>query len=296
MDPAEEIPTSFLKADEVDEAGPVGLDLSQSQQFSEESARPPLDTIEEREALGDGSDLSIRRNVRGGVTRPPMQRDRWAPAPQQPPPPAPPRPAEDIDNSTDSLSLMELRRLVADMPKSEPQSYAFTYTDCSSFEEELEELFDYTEDELGALSRTELSCMLKWEEFCLTSDPHLESLNSRDSHWPLLSNRTKESFLKFLRSDLDRDDNEKERTVSVEALLYICLGCWTETVNIQSSESVKKEPMPYQEEQEERAEKSKYKDSEEHIQALKDNLLLVGRIVGVKAIFEVMQAASRREA
>src|ERR1035441_6708880 len=59
--------------------------------------------------------------------RPQLQRNQPQPPPphQPPPPPAP----QQIGNPNDSLSLMQLRRIVTEFPKIDPTSYAFTYAD-----------------------------------------------------------------------------------------------------------------------------------------------------------------------
>ena len=296
MDTSEEGATTFLKADEVDEAGPVGLDLSQQQQLSENSIRQGLDTIDQRERRENSAAEPGQEDGLSGSGRPQLRRDKWAPAPQQPPPPAPPRPVEDIENNNDSLSLIELRRLVADMPKAEPQSYAFAYDDSSSFEEELEEFFDYTYSERGMLDRIGISFVLKWEQFCLRSDPPHEELDSFHSNWPLLNLPTKEAFVGRLRSEIESHGDEKERTVSLEALLYVCLGCWFETSDAakgQSCETLKEDAKP--DDGQSKIE-SRYKAYQGHISAIKENMLLAARIIRITTIFSAMQQACRDEA
>src|SRR5262245_61812322 len=65
----------------------------------------------------------------GAPTRPPLQRQ-----------PAPPAPAQSmtVQQATDSLSLMQLRRIVADFKTADPVAYDFVYTDTAPQGEEID--------------------------------------------------------------------------------------------------------------------------------------------------------------
>ena len=47
------------------------------------------------------------------------------------------------ENTSDSLNLMQLRKIVTELPKVEATPYAFTYSDAASLPEEIEEWFTY---------------------------------------------------------------------------------------------------------------------------------------------------------
>ncbi len=108
------------------------------------------------------------------VGRPQFQRSQPQPPPphQPPPPPAP----QQVGNPNDSLSLMQLKRIVTDFPKADPTSYAFTYADTATFEEEVDEWFSYNEAEYRRLNRARATFERRWKKFIGKSwvDPDTE--------------------------------------------------------------------------------------------------------------------------
>lgn len=293
MDPAEEPPTTFLKADEVDEAGPIGLDLSQQQQLPQDVSASGLDTIEQQHQQQQQANASdgLPQQSRSPIQmRPSLHRDRFAPAPQQPPPPAPPRPADDVDAATDSLSLMELKKLVADMPKSEPASYAFTYEDCSNFEEELEELFSYSAEERNTLLHAQSAFGTRWTRHSTPAAHPSHSLDSTPRRWLASTDAEKTSFLNALADDIKAND-QKSRVQSVQSLLYIALGCWRETSGpVSGNDGASEADSP----SEQSDHQSRYRDSQKQIQTIKENLRLIAGGDGVQVVYHALQDACFR--
>jgi len=189
-------------------------------------------------------------------TRPPLKRETSVPAPQQPPPPAPPEPQQDPGNPTDSLSLMQLKKLVTDMPKAEPTPYAFQYQDASSFPDEIEEWFSYSVEEKAMLLKAQSSFMEKWTAFIgaeITEDSVYEN---GEYNWIHADRLTQEYFMCSLFNKRSRSDqgetvydesDQGERLKFLEAAVYLVLGCWYETAGIDSHESG--EPTYYFEEE-----------------------------------------------
>ncbi|TVY25608.1 Factor arrest protein [Lachnellula hyalina] len=97
------------------------------------------------------------------MARPQLQRNQpQPPPPHQPPPPPSP---QQVGNPNDSLSLMQLRRIVTDFPKAEAAPFAFTYADTASFEEEIDEWFSYNEAEYKRLLRANDTFVRRWKKF-----------------------------------------------------------------------------------------------------------------------------------
>lgn len=136
------------------------------------------------------------------------------PPPSQPPPlpmgsaPVPP---------SDSLSLAQLRRIVADFPKADPVAYDFTYEDMGPLEEEIDEWFVYQPSQWARLDAAQVAFDTQWEQdFDATKD------------WRGCSG---EEQAKFVHKALERlsFDEAKDRLGAVGCLVYIVLGRWRQT-------------------------------------------------------------------
>ena len=281
MDPLEDGASTFLKADEVDEAGPgqVGLDLSQQQETLQDT-KTPLDTVEQEDIGPQSPREGSQEDGTGQSVRPKLKRDKWAPAPQQPPPPAPPKTTDEPESSQDSLSLMQLKRLVTDMPRSEPTPYAFQYEDMSSFEDELEELFGYSAGERQALVGAHETFTTRWQEHVQT-DPASDD----PQPWNESSLEHRRAFLKDLKADL-RSNSEDRKKSSLDSLAYLALGCWCETACPPSrshAENVSKST------QSRSTKESRKLAKESQVSAIHDNVNLIQQNVGVEPIFRATQ-------
>lgn len=189
--------------------------------------------------------------ARSGValrSRPPLKRESSMPVPQQLPPPAPPAPQLDPGNPTDSLSLMQLRKLVTDMPRTEPTPYAFQYQDASSFPDELEEWFSYSVEERAMLLKAQSSFMEKWASFMDAGVAHGSVYEDGEYSWIAADQATRENFMHDLlhegsgpgRNATTHDNPDQEEGLKrLEAAVYVLLGCWYETAGIDSLETGK---------------------------------------------------------
>lgn len=227
----EETDAVIVKADEVDEAG---ADISTIVP-SDRTGADFDERIESRraqDAQAGGSPKILANAVPSTPkwwTRPALRRDGTAtPPPQQPPPPAPPQQREEPGNPTDPLSLIQLKRLVTDLPKLEsPTAYAFEYEDTRPFPEELEEWFQYIEEDRYTLLRAKQMFEEKWRQdratHVATSDEALE--------WTNVKQEDRESFIVGAVQAL-KSSEIATRVQSLDCISYIALGTWGETAGL----------------------------------------------------------------
>ena len=230
--------TIIVKADEVDESG---VDISTISPASSSESESSLNArIESRRAYDaqprpHGSPKILANAVpsppRANV-RPILRREGSAPAPpQQPPPPAPPQAQEETSNSTDSLSLFQLRRLVTDLPKLEPTAYAYDYSETRSFPEELEEWFSYTEEEKYMLLRAKQTFEEKWEQ----ARAERPNPSGKTLEWTGAEDEDRESFIIGAINALEKSEITS-RVKSLECISYVALGVWGDTAGVDSAD------------------------------------------------------------
>ena len=226
----------IVKADEVDESGADISTISPTDAPESEFT----ERIESRRAHDAQSSPKILANAVPSpprhpllpISRPILRREGSAPPPpQQAPPPAPPQRQEEQKNATDSLSLLELKSLVTDLPKLQPTAYAYDYSETRSFPEELEEWFSYTEEERYMLLRAKQTFDEKWEqaqaEQPVSSDKALQ--------WQDVSGEDRESFMIGAVQALKSPDIST-RVKSLECISYIALGVWGDTAGVEKEE------------------------------------------------------------
>jgi hypothetical protein len=207
--------------------------------------------------------------------RPQLQRNQPQPPPphQPPPPPAP----QQIGNPNDSLSLMQLRRIVTDFPKIDPTLYAFTYADTASFEEEVDEWFSYNEAEFRRLQRTRETFERRWKKFSKKT-------------WLEAGQEEKATFVQREANGLLATDLRR-RCKSLQTILHIILGVWDETagLKVESKGKEKEEDSNAESEQ-----KSKTKATKPQLEHMKYGITLVAEVEGITMLFQVMQDAFKR--
>ena len=162
------------------------------------------------------------------LSRPNIRRDSVPAPPRQPPPPAPVQ--DDSLNPAASLSLAQLRRLVSDLPKLETAAYAYTYEDTQTFPEELEEWFQYTEEDAEALLRGRVLFEDRWHYF--SQDLHPAS--GGDQTWTEASTIERKEFVSQQIRGIQSPDI-LERVMNLEILTYVVLGVWHETAGLEGS-------------------------------------------------------------
>lgn len=190
------------------------------------SNEEPIHIAQEEQRLGQ--DQSLLRGSTTMPSRPGIRREGSVPAPSQPPP-APP-PMMEPPQPTDSLSLMQLRSLVREMPKVEPTPYAFEYQDASSLPEEIEEWFAYTTPERANILRAQSCFANEWGVFngWVSTGDEESSLD-----WNKASENKRNEFMQTLLRGLMDTDIDR-RLEQLEALVYVVLGCWHETAGLEA--------------------------------------------------------------
>lgn len=293
----------------------------------------PLDTVEEQilgladddpkqplpqerlPTAGSSTTSSFAALSLSSGARPVLRRESSVPAPSQPPPPAPAPPPENGDfgtgNTTDSLSLMQLRRLVTEMPRVEPTPYAFVYTDAATLPEELEEWFTYNLEERARILKAQSSFATEWgahNNWVFTGD------EEGTLDWMKASLDKRREFMRKLIAGLQEPDLDK-RLRQLEALVYLVLGCWHETAGVQPSymkdspvSHKSKRKAPYAEEDndaqdptisaEEQRMKSietQFSNSMLQLEWVQRNVLMLFEIKGLQPLFDTVRNACLRE-
>ncbi|PGG97216.1 hypothetical protein AJ79_09299 [Helicocarpus griseus UAMH5409] len=212
-------------------------------------------------------------------TRPELRRDTATPAPPPPMKPPPPAPVQQNSESpTDSLSLVQLRKLVHELPRPEQPSYAFEYADCQSFPAEVDEWFQYNEPDRLMLLGSKASFEQNWSEFC--QNPPNQPVSGEVS-WTDASEEFRVDFTSRMVESLDNSDLFT-RIEALEVVCYIITGAWTFTAGKESEEL----PAGF----------SKFESAEEfpksksmQIKWMVEDVLLVQRCGGIPALFEAMK-------
>ncbi|KAL9060740.1 MAG: hypothetical protein Q9162_000444 [Coniocarpon cinnabarinum] len=289
---AAEAPSSFFRVDECnDQTEPDDAEESVQQNDGAEETWP-VDAGGLQDAQGlpnpptdDMADTG-QPAASGSPGRPMLRRDQWAPAPQNPPPLAPSETAvEEGDVATDSLSMAQLRRIVQEMPKKEATPYAFEYSDTSSFEEEVEELFEYSREERKSLELMAQTFSLMWETWQLEGITESTSSYEGSMAWSNAQNSLKEGFLRKVKDDMLSNTHDKPCKAPA-ALAYLVLGCWRETAD----ENRKNVSPSNDSTQSQEGDASHIKDSPQ-VTEMKSNILLVTECVGIGAVFDAMKSA-----
>lgn len=184
------------------------------------------------------------------------------PPPNQPPPPptgnAPPPPS-------DSLSLAQLRRIVAEFPKADPVAYDFTYEDMGPIEEEIDEWFVYQASQWVRLDAAQKAFELQWaQDF------------GAEKSWFQVDEQARTKFVADAIAGLSSNEI-KDRLACLNILVYIILGRWTQTAGGGSTAAPKDE-------------KARSASTEAQLAAMKDGACLVGR-GGVAILWDALRKA-----
>lgn len=230
----EETDAVIVKADEVDEAG---ADISTI--VPNDSSDAEFDQRIEKRRAQDADPGGSPKTLANAIPSPPKwyrpalrRNGSAAPPPQQTPPPAPPQQREEPGNPTDSLSLGQLKKLVSDLPKFEPTAYAYEYEDTQGFPEELEEWFQYTEEDRYTLLRAKQKFEEKWGQAQAASTDTSEE----SPPWTSAKQADRESFVLGAIHAL-RSPDLRIRVKSLGCLSYIALGAWADTAGLRGGPS-----------------------------------------------------------
>ncbi|KAL2828202.1 hypothetical protein BDW59DRAFT_51499 [Aspergillus cavernicola] len=223
----------IVKADEVDQTG-TDISTVPDDQMMQEVA----EGIRQEQAAQEFPVLvdEVPAQEAKASKRPELRRNAAAPPPPlQPPPPAPIQ--RNLEGSTDSLSLAQLKQLVHEMPKVEQPAYAFDYADSQPFPEEIEEWFQYSEFDRAMLLGMKFSFDRIWGAFC-ESQPSI----SPHTLWIDASNELAKSFLIEMLDNL-QDSEILIRIEALESLCYALTGVWGLTAGKGVSDSPESSPM-----------------------------------------------------
>jgi N1221-like protein len=205
----------IVRADEVDQVGTA---------IQSPSKQLPLSALDQ----GDGAAPAARRPIQANNTRPILRRDGSAPPPpSQPPPPAPPL-LQDPDTSADSLSLPQLKQLVSQFPKVEQRAYAFSYSDAQPFAEEIEEWFQYSEQDRSIILSAKDTFEQKWRSLAEAR----KELADEDSSWIDGGDALRKKLLLSALTSLGHSD-KLTRIESLEIIFYILGGAWATTAGLE---------------------------------------------------------------
>ncbi|KAL3422395.1 transmembrane hyphal anastomosis protein ham2 far11 [Phlyctema vagabunda] len=197
--------------------------------------------------------------------RPMLQRNQpQPPPPHQPPPPPSP---QQVGNAQDSLSLMQLKRIVTDFPRIDPTLYAFDYGDTASYEEEVDEWFSYNDAEFKRLARARETFNRRWNKVAKKPWPEAETQQA--------------GFLQREISGLAAADLRR-RCKSLQTVLHVALGVWDESAGLSDPGS------------ESDAKKRKTKATTSQTDAMATGIMMIAKADGIQLLFEVMQNAFKR--
>lgn len=203
---------------------------SSSGDSAEKSAKPASDAVSTTSE--QVADLSERPNAPALPARPALHRNQpSAPppaAPSNPPPPVPSGAGSGNANNAsaqpqDSLSLAQLRRIVAEFPKSEPIAYDYVYTDVGPIEEEVDEWFLYNFWQWVRLNTANRAFDSTWE-----------SMFGEDETWDSVGDDDRQRFVRNAVEQLQTSTDKTARSEAIGTLVYIVLGRWAETVKAAS--------------------------------------------------------------
>ena len=219
--PPQPPPPLIIKADELDS---TGTDVSTpvpdiSTPITPALQAPPFPSAQSpsnQNLTVSPKPVQVRPILRREGSNQPPPAHPIAPSPDQ----QPPQPGEEgAQLPTDSLSLQQLRRLVTEFPKLEPQAYAYEHTDTRSFAEEVEEWFPYSDDERYLLLRGKDTFGARWRRWATT----------RGAKWIDADDDMRRRFMDRLEKGMTLEHDAEV----VECLAYLALGCWGDTAGLE---------------------------------------------------------------
>ncbi|KZF21395.1 N1221-domain-containing protein [Xylona heveae TC161] len=282
-----------VKADEVDETGADiatrPTDVGDTGVGIIEELGDPSETTDAPKAEEEQPTKSSPTKKIALPVRPTLRRDQSSQPPPLSPSPSAPFGGQQQSFQPESLSLTELKRLVAEIPKSEPTAYAFVYGDAASFPEELEEWFTYGYDEIQGLLCAKASFEERWGDF-LGRDI---SMNGDVLGWTQASASTRSKFVGNEVASLEHPDIRK-RVLGLESLAYIAMGAWGELGGSAKTENEPKDASGSDDTHEKGASEE---DDACHVQMrwMLNGAETIYERMGAQVIFDVMRGACLKQ-
>lgn len=169
----------------------------------------------------------------------------------------------------DSLSLLQLKRIVSDFPPVEPTSYAFTYADTASFEEEIDEWFGYGNTESLRVNRARVCWGGRWKQ-------------SSKKLWMEEGRGIKREFVGRECEGLKGEAGGRRK--SLQRIMHILLGIWDESAGTAKPLAHASRDVGVGEEEPQ----IRSQATKSQIDAMKDGVSLVTECGGVAAAFQAM--------
>ncbi|KAI0157678.1 N1221-domain-containing protein [Xylariaceae sp. FL1272] len=224
-----------------------------------EPAKNPIDAANTE--IADLGPSLTRSDSNPLPTRPSLQRNQLPPnPPSQPPPPAP------THQSTDSLSLAQIRRIVSEFPKAETAAYDFEYKDAASHPEELDEWFTYQSSQFVRLNNAQRAYESQWE--------HDLAAKEDEVTWDEASQAVKDAFIQQALGGIKSSDGAL-RVTSSSKLVYLVLGRWAETAGSHSGDISKLRSLA----------------TKTQLAAIKSGVKSVAALGGINIVWEALQLA-----
>ena len=162
---------------------------------------------------------------------------------------------------------MQLKRIVSDFPRVEPTSYAFTYADMASFEEEIDEWFGYGNTESLRVNRARVCWGGRWKQTSKKLWMEEERSVNRE----------------FVRRECEGLKGEAGgRRKSLQRIMHILLGVWDESAGTAKPLAHASRDTGGEEPQ------IRSQATKSQIDAMKDGVALVTECGGVPAAFHAM--------
>ena len=231
--------------------------------------KPPVADVADTGIADVPSDQSSRPGP-DLPARPLLQRNIQSQAPPTVPPPPnqpPPIPVNFAGGQQppDSLSLAQLRRIVADFPRSEAVAYDFAYEDFGPVEEEIDEWFVYQFWQWVRLNATQRAFDFQWER------------DFGNKTWDETGPDAQKNFVNQALNAISSSDN-KDHAAAVSRITYIVLGRWGNTAG-GSGGVVPKDK------------KARSTATRPQLDAIKDGVQLVADLGGIEIIWAALRKA-----
>lgn len=210
------------------------------------------------------------------TTRPGLRREGSVPPPPQQPPPPTPSQHGTMENPTDSLSLMQLKKIVTEMPKLEPVAYAFDYTDTQALPDELDEWFQYNEQDQFMILSAKATFDDKWAEF----------LPKGEQSWIEVTDDQRKAFLIQTKEGL-RAGELSSRVISLEVISYLLAGVWGSTAGLEVKRE-KPDNGTYGSDPE-------FRSISLQLQWISRNAALIQEHIGVQTVFDYLRRIFENE-
>ncbi|KAL1837319.1 hypothetical protein VTJ49DRAFT_3990 [Mycothermus thermophilus] len=204
---------------------------------------------------------------------------------QQPPPPPPPQ---------DSLSLAQLRRMVAELPRTEALAYDYVYTDTAPTDEEIDEWFVYNFWQWVRLNAANRAFYSAWNRLAPPPSGSVDGsaaagwdwdgrLGEEDEDEEMRRQRTEQRRLEFVSRVLDqaRSGDRIARAEAVGALVYLILGRWTETVKTAGPGALTAAVLEG---------KTRSAATEAQLRAIRDGVRVLAECGGLEVVWDTLRA------